>query len=47
VQEQEVTTGGKLGDLLVVTGGVKPGDRVVLNPPKGLRTGGRVKQAEK
>jgi len=47
VQEQEVTTGGKLGDLLVVTGGVKPGDRVVLNPPKGLRTGGRVRQAEK
>jgi len=47
VQEQEVTTGEKLGDLLVVTGGVKPGDRVVLNPPKGLRTGGRVRQAEK
>ena len=47
VQEQEVTTDGKLGDLLVVTGGVKPGDRVVLNPPGGLKTGSRVKQAEK
>lgn len=47
VQEQEVTTGEKLGDLLVVTGGVKPGDRVVLNPPRGLKTGSRVKQAEK
>ena len=47
VQEQEVTTDGKLGDLLVVTGGVKPGDRVVLNPPRGLKTGSRVKQAEK
>ena len=47
VQEQEITTGEKLGDLLVVTGGVKAGDRVVLNPPKGLKAGSRVKQAEK
>ena len=47
VEEQEITTGEKLGDLLVVTGGVKAGDRVVLNPPKGLETGSRVKQAEK
>lgn len=47
VEEQEITTGEKMGDLLVVTGGVKAGDRVVLNPPKGLKTGSRVKQAEK
>jgi RND family efflux transporter MFP subunit len=47
VEEQEITTGEKLGDLLVVTGGVKAGDRVVLNPSKGLKTGSRVKQAEK
>jgi RND family efflux transporter MFP subunit len=47
VEEQEITTGEKLGDLLVVTGGVKAGDRVVLNPPKGLKSGSRVKQAEK
>lgn len=46
-QEQEITTGGKMGDLLVVTGGVKAGDRVVLNPSRGLKTGSRVKQAEK
>ena len=46
-QEREIATGEKLGDLLVVTGGVKAGDRVVLNPPKGLKTGSRVKQAEK
>jgi RND family efflux transporter MFP subunit len=46
-QEQEIVTGEKLGDLLVVTGGVKAGDRVVLNPTKGLKTGSRVKQAEK
>ncbi len=45
--EQEITTGEKLGDLLVVTGGVKAGDRVVLNPPKDLKTGSRIKQAEK
>ena len=47
VEEQEISTGGKLGDLLVVTGGVKAGDRVVLNPPRGLKSGSRVKQAEK
>jgi RND family efflux transporter MFP subunit len=47
VEEQEITTGEKMGDLLVVTGGVKAGDRVVLNPPKGLKAGSRVKQAEK
>jgi RND family efflux transporter MFP subunit len=47
VEEQEITTGEKLGDLLVVTGGVKAGDRVVLNPPRGLKSGSRVKQAEK
>jgi RND family efflux transporter MFP subunit len=47
VEEQEITTGEKLGDALVVTGGVKAGDRVVLNPPKSLKTGSRVKQAEK
>ncbi len=47
VEEQEITTGEKLGDLLVVTSGVKAGDRVVLNPPKGLKSGSRVKQAEK
>jgi RND family efflux transporter MFP subunit len=47
VEEQEITTGEKLGDLLVVTGGVKAGERVVLNPPKGLKTGSRVKQSEK
>ena len=46
-QEQEIATGEKLGDLLVVTGGVKAGDRVVLNPTRGLKTGSRVKQAEK
>jgi hypothetical protein len=27
--------------------GVKAGDRVVLNPSKNLKTGSRVKQAEK
>ena len=47
VEEQEIATGEKLGDLLVVAGGVKAGDRVVLNPPKGLKSGSRVKQAEK
>ena len=47
VEEREVTTGEKVGELLTVTAGVKPGDRVVLNPAKGLKTGSRVKQAEK
>ena len=33
--------------LVQVTRGLQAGDRVVLNPPKGLKNGSRVKIAEK
>ena len=41
-----ITTGGKLGDMLEVTSGLKPGDRVVLNP-KGLHDGAKIAVAER
>lgn len=46
VRETVIATGGKLGDMLEVTAGLKPGDRVVLNP-KGLKDGSKVKVAER
>lgn len=42
-----VTTGETLGDMLEITAGVKPGDRIVATPPAGLRSGDRIKIAEK
>ena len=38
-----VTTGVKLGDMIEVTSGVKSGDRVVVNPPKRLANGSRIR----
>jgi RND family efflux transporter MFP subunit len=37
-----VTTGEKIGEVLQVLSGVKAGDKVVVNPPKKLKTGSRV-----
>jgi RND family efflux transporter MFP subunit len=42
VSEIPVTTGEKLGEVLEVKAGVKAGDKVVVNPPKKLKTGSRV-----
>lgn len=42
-----VTVGEALGDVLEVTAGVKPGDRIVASPPAGLKSGDPVKIAEK
>ncbi|HUI44680.1 MAG TPA: efflux RND transporter periplasmic adaptor subunit [Nitrospirota bacterium] len=42
VTETPVHIGGKIGDMLEVLDGVKAGDRVVLHPPKKLRTGTRI-----
>jgi RND family efflux transporter MFP subunit len=42
VTEIPVRIGGKIGDMLEVLDGVKAGERVVLHPPKKLRTGVRV-----
>lgn len=45
-RETVVTTGGKLGDMMEVTAGLKSGDRVVLKP-KGLKDGSKIKIAER
>jgi RND family efflux transporter MFP subunit len=47
VREIPVTMGPPLADLVEITSGLKAGDKVVLNPPKGLKDGSRVKVAEK
>ena len=47
VQEVPIDKGPPLADLVQVTRGLQAGDRVVLNPPKGLKDGSRVKIAEK
>lgn len=41
-----VATAGKLGDMVEVTSGLKPGDRVVLKPD-GLKDGAKIKVAER
>jgi HlyD family secretion protein len=41
-----VTIGAAIENLVEVTGGVKEGDRVVVNPPAGLSDGARVKVKE-
>jgi RND family efflux transporter MFP subunit len=45
--ETPVTTGGKIGDFLELTGGAKAGDKVVLKPLEKLKDGLKVKIAEK
>jgi RND family efflux transporter MFP subunit len=45
-RETAVVTGGQLGDMREVSTGLKPGDRVALNP-EGLKDGAKVKVAEK
>ena len=44
--ETLVAVGGKLGDAVEVLSGGNPGDKVVLNPPKKLRNGSKVKRKE-
>lgn len=43
----QVKTGEELGDMVEVTAGVKPGDKIVVNPPQRMKTGDRVKIPEK
>jgi hypothetical protein len=33
--------------MMEITEGLKPGDRVVINPPKGLKDGSTIKIAER
>ena len=44
--EAVITTGGKVGDSVEVRDGVKPGEKVVLDPPKKLKSGSKVKRKE-
>lgn len=46
VQAVPVQTGPPLADMVEVLAGLQEGDRVVLQPPKGLQTGDRVKIKE-
>jgi RND family efflux transporter MFP subunit len=39
VRQTFVTPGEKLGDMMEIKSGLKPGDRVVIKPPKGLKDG--------
>ena len=43
--DTRVVTDGKMGDMLIVTSGVSPGDMIVVNPPAGLKNGSRIKPA--
>jgi multidrug efflux pump subunit AcrA (membrane-fusion protein) len=42
VAQVAVETGAKIGELIEIRSGLKPGDRVVLRPPDKLHDGGRV-----
>lgn len=42
-----VTTGPELGDMVEITSGLSPGDKIIVNPPRRLKTGDRVKIPEK
>ena len=47
VYKTPLTTGSQIGDLIEVLEGVKSGDKVVINPPKNLKNGTRIKMKEK
>jgi RND family efflux transporter MFP subunit len=46
VSEVPVTTGARLGEVVVIKQGVQPGAKVVLNPPGVLRDGSPIKVSE-
>ena len=45
--ETPVTIGEKRGDMLEVTGGLKAGDKIVANPPAGLKNGAEIEGCRK
>ncbi len=47
VVEIPVAPGRQMGELVEVRAGLKPGDKVVLNPPKNLKNGSRISVAAK
>lgn len=46
VRETDIRTGRGLGEMIEVTGGLKAGEKVVVNPPAALGDGGRIEVAE-
>jgi HlyD family secretion protein len=46
VQETEVTTGNKLGNLVEIKNGLRPGEWVVVSPPPKLKKGDKIKIIE-
>jgi len=46
VDEVKVSTGPQLGDMVEISGGLKAGEKVVINPPSNLRDGSRIKLAQ-
>jgi len=47
VKQTFVQLGEKLGEMMEIKAGLKPGDRVVIKPPKGLKDGSKIKIAER
>ena len=47
VRETPVRPGARYGDMVEILSGLKTGDRIVVNPPKGLKDGSRIKVAER
>lgn len=45
--ETPIRLGKPLGEMVEVLEGVKPGEKIVFNPPKGLKHGSKIKPAEK
>lgn len=43
VDRKRVRLGERFGDMVEVTGGLEPGDTVVVSPPRGLKHGGRIR----
>jgi HlyD family secretion protein len=46
VDEVKVATGPQLGDMIEISDGLKPGEKVVINPPGKLRDGSKIKLAQ-
>jgi multidrug efflux pump subunit AcrA (membrane-fusion protein) len=47
IKQTFVEPGEKLGDMMEIKAGLKPGDRVVIKPPKRLKDGSKIKIAER
>jgi RND family efflux transporter MFP subunit len=46
VDEVKVAVGPQLGDMIEIRDGLKPGEKLVINPPSKLRDGSRIKLAQ-